>query len=232
MKALELNWPLRDPIIAQRFGQNDSPTYAANGLRGHTGIDLVTSYGDTVRFAQDGRVYKFLNFNNPDLTKYRAVCQIIDLDGTDDCYEIHYGHCTKALCGLGPVETGDAAGLEGNIGVVTSKYRIVTTEEKLAGSTAGTHLHFQLRYCRKVTAIDPTKQYLDDLNGKPYFDGKYYYFVPHYENGFNGCVDPLPYMTDMYAGDEAVVVSKLQQVIDLLRRFIGIRWPNVKPVSV
>ena len=231
MQTLELRWPLKHPVIAQRFGQNDSPTYTASGLRGHTGIDLVTAYGDVVRFAQDGRVYKFLNFNNPDLQAYRAVCQIVDLEGTDDCYEIHYGHCTKALCGIGSYKTGDAVGTEGNIGVVTSKYRVVTTEEKAAGSTAGTHLHFQLRYCRKVTAIDTLKRYLDDIDGKPYFDGTYYYFVPNFENGYNGCIDPMPYMTDMYAGDAPVVISKLQQVIDLLKRYIGIRWPNVKPDS-
>ena len=210
MKTLELYWPLEHYVISQRFGANANVMGYESG--GHPGMDLITTYGDTTRFAAEGPVYKTINFNNPDLMKYRAVMQLVEIDDSLDCYEITYGHCDKLLCPHGLAQISDPVATEGNTGEVYSGGRLITLAEKLAGSKAGFHLHFQLRYCRKVTTYDPTQHYLSSEQDqtKPYFDGRYYYVIPHFDNGCNGCIDPMPFMVSRSAREAGQIITGLK----------------------
>jgi murein DD-endopeptidase MepM/ murein hydrolase activator NlpD len=210
MKSLELYAPLEHYIVSQRFGANPNINGYQSG--GHPGMDLVTTYGDTIRFAAEGPVYKTINFGNPDLMAYRAVMQIVELDDSLDCYEITYGHCDTLLCRHGLFQIGSLVATEGNTGEVYSGGRLVTLAEKQAGSKAGFHLHFQLRYCRKVTTYDPTQHYLSSEADQtsPYDDGRYYYSIPHYDNGANGCIDPMPFMVSRSAREAGQIITALK----------------------
>lgn len=216
---LILYWPLNHYVITQGFGGNDNESYKNGGLLGHPALDLVTVYDDIERFAQEGRVYKTINFGDSDLMRYRAVMQIVEFEDTLDCYEVTYGHCHDLLCKIGTVAAGDAAASEGNTGEVYTDGRLVTRLEKAAGSTKGTHLHFQLRYCRQTDKYDPTQKYLSSQEdeSKPYFDGTYYYLVPHFYNGYNGCIDPTPFMQPTYAGNIPAELTALQALVVALK---------------
>jgi murein DD-endopeptidase MepM/ murein hydrolase activator NlpD len=218
MKTLELYWPLEHFVISQRFGENPNVTGYSSG--GHPGMDLITTFGDIIRFAAEGRVYKTINFDNPDMMKYRAVMQLVELDDSLDCYELTYGHCINALCSHGLVQIGDSAATEGNTGEVYSGGRLVTGAEKVAGSRAGFHLHFQLRYCRKVLQVDPAHQYLCGEDGKPYFDGTHYYLIPHFDNGTNGCIDPMPFMVPRSARETGEIYKTLTEQLEFARKEI------------
>jgi murein DD-endopeptidase MepM/ murein hydrolase activator NlpD len=220
MKSLELSWPLEHYVISQHFGENPNVTGYASG--GHPGMDLITTFGDIIRFAAEGPVYKTINFSNADLMKYRAVMQLVSLDNSLDCYEITYGHCDKLLCTHGLVQIGDPVATEGNTGLVYSgrPSKLVTSEEKQAGSHAGFHLHFQLRYCRKVLVVDPSLQYLSAEDGQPYCDGRYYYSIPHYNNGCYGCIDPLPFMVARSARETGEIYKTLTEQLEFARKEI------------
>lgn len=219
MKTLELWWPLKHYVITQGFGGNATATYANGGLLGHPALDLVTTYNDVIRLAAEGTVYKTINFNNPNRSAYRAVMQIVELESSDDCYEITYGHCNDCLIETGHRKIGDPVASEGNTGEVYSNGVLVTEAEKQAGSTKGFHLHFQLRYCRKTRSYDPLKKYLSSPTdeSKPYFDGANYYLVPNFGNGYNGCIDPTPFMNKRYAGDAQALFADLQNHINFAR---------------
>ena len=187
-------------IIGQGFGANAVPIYSGQGLRGHTGIDFGANWGDPIHCAVDSYCYSVMNRDNPNLMAYRAVFTLVD-DG-DVTYEVSYGHCSTIYAVPGKTyKVGDVLANVGNTGDVFAGINPtgeVTEADKLAGSHAGAHLHFQVRLLKKVAikdATDPTVHYILDGNGIYSKDG-YYYSVPNYNDGWNGCVDPMPFFLD------------------------------------
>lgn len=154
-------------------------------MKGHSGHDFAFEWDEAVPFVADSYVYSKLNEGNADPDKYTGTCTIVE--NGDEVDEIIYGHPH-----LMPVEVGkkyavgETAARAGNRGMVFSWGRLITKEEKLAGSHAGTHLHLQRRPCKKVTKVTKGKKYLEDANGKFKKDG-FYYEIKNYENGFHGC---------------------------------------------
>lgn len=149
---------------------------------------------------------------------YRAVCQLLVLD---DCVlEITYGHVNDILFTTGYPTIGQQLATVGNTGDVFSGQHEVTEAEKLAGSHAGAHLHFQVRYCQKSPTCNTQKyHYLADENGTPYFDGSYY-LIPNYTNGYNGCIDPIPFLQKQVQQITEQLVQTEEQAIPLLQQFI------------
>lgn len=195
LKDLKLDYPTTERTIAQPFGANANTSYSRDGLIGHPAIDFNSPYDAPIYSATRGlgRVYKIFNKDNPDLSKYRAVCELIDLD---DCViEITYGHCHNIICPLGSVFPQQQLATVGNTGDVFSGDHEVTETEKESGSTAGRHLHFQLRKCKKTTTYNlapgEKKSYLLDQDGQMFFNGGYYEYPL---DGYNGCIDPMPYL--------------------------------------
>jgi murein DD-endopeptidase MepM/ murein hydrolase activator NlpD len=179
--------------IAQKFGGNANLYYSQNGLKGHPGLDLAQAYDRSITASHDGLVYKILNQDNPDLSKYRAVCTIFEEDGY--VYEITYGHCNKIYTRVGDrVSAGDLVASMGNTGDVYSGGLSVPVSQRLTPPYPGTHLHLQLRKCVRVTSTQTGSQYLQAQDGGLYHDKDGYIQVVDYENGFNGCIDPQPYL--------------------------------------
>ncbi len=237
LSELKLDYPTIDRTIAQPFGANANSSYSRDGLLGHPAIDFSSVYNAPIYSASRGlgTVYKIFNKDNPDLSRYRAPCELIELE---DCViEITYGHCDKIICPLGKVTPKQQLATVGNTGDVFSGSHEVTEAEKEAGSTAGCHLHFQLRKCQKVLkynlAPGEKKAYLLDQDGQMFFNGGYYEYPL---DGYNGCIDPIYFLEDTTPVDqaEAIVqnimasdttpqqkISWLQIVSEFITKFFG-----------
>ncbi len=191
---LQLAFPIKGSIT-QFFGQNSNSLYASDGLLGHPAIDIVSFYDDVITDAVKGfntkYIYSLLNKENPNLNRYRAVCQIVEAD--DGVFEIIYGHCNKITCNHGATIFGEPLATEGNTGNVYVGNHYVTAEEKLAGSHAGFHIHFQVRRLRKTRTS--TLHSLVGESGSDFIDPLGFHFDPWcYVNGYNGCIDPLQFI--------------------------------------
>lgn len=170
--------------ITQGFGGNPE-VYAP--LKGHPAHDFEFAWDEEVPFVANSYVYSKLNEGSKDPDKYTAVCTIVEEGGEVD--EIIYGHPHLMPVEIGRMySVGETAARAGNKGMVFSYGRRITKEEKLAGSTAGTHLHLQRRPCKKVSQINKGKKYLRDANGNFKKDG-FYYEILDYDNGYNGCAN-------------------------------------------
>lgn len=181
--------------ITQTFSQNANFSYENAGLMGHPAIDIVSYFGDAIKDSIVGYnkkyVYSILNKNNPDLMKYRAVCQIVEAD--DGVFEVIYGHCNDILCSIGPTTTHQSLATEGNTGSVFVGNEQVTEEQKENGSKAGTHVHFQIRRLRKSKIPSLNSLTTDGIHDFIDPDG-YHFDIPNYYNGFNGCIDPMQFI--------------------------------------
>ncbi len=185
---MKIYLPYRNrPQITQGFSKNLNTYYAEGGLLGHTGIDYWQPHGSEILCGVDGYVFSVLNRDNPDLMRYRAVFTLVEVDGV--AYEVSYGHLGEIYVKEGDnVKIGDRIGTQSNTGNVASGGVKITREMKALGSSAGSHLHFQVRLLRKVDKKEKGKKYLfSKVNGS-------YYEIPLFKNGFNGCIDPSPFM--------------------------------------
>lgn len=207
---MKLYFPYRGTrYISQNFGQNANGSYQSNGFTGHTGMDIVGQHRENIYASCDGLVYSTMNKDNPDLMKYRAVFQLIEEDGI--AYELAYGHLMDIYVEPNTfVKKGTLIGTQGNTGNVFTGGKEVTAKMKENNSPAGSHLHFQLRLLKKNDKLDKKTVKLVDANGLLKIDG-YYFEIPEYNNGFNGCVDLLPFLVMESA------VSTIQEIIEVVK---------------
>lgn len=218
---LKILLPFPINTITQFFSQNANPSYNESGLVGHTGYDFGVQHGTTVLFVSDGYVYSVMNKDNPDPSKYRGVFQLVE-DG-DFVYEISYGHLDTIFAQPQThVQKGYRVGTVGNTGTVYAGGRLVSTEEKLAGSKAGTHCHFQIRKCRKVSALSPNAQPVFDGFGVLRYKGGFLEVVD-YNNGVNGCVDPALHFSDETVQQYNMrIIPIYQQILVLLQKQLSL----------
>lgn len=227
MEILELYLPAPRSRVTQGWNQNANDFYKDNGLPGHTSFDWDFGHGEDVpNCAADAYCYSVLNRDNPDPMKYRGVYTLVNAkNGLSDWAEVSYGHADKILAEVGKIyQPGDILLTAGNTGDVYSGGRYVTKEEKLRGSTAGTHLHGpQVRPVKPVKKTSRNKEYLYDGFGIFKKDG-YYFEIVDYYNGVNGCVDPDLYFNEIQAlGPKQFVFTK-----DL---YLGITDPEVRALQ-
>ncbi len=197
---LKLTPPVKNGVVSQGYAGNGNSFYRENNLMGHPGTDWISHYDDTIVDSVVGfnkkYVYKIINRDNSDLSKYRAVFQIVEAD--DGVFEVSYGHCNKITCSHGYTEAGSPLATEGNTGDVYVNGVAVTATEKEKGSKAGAHIHHQLRRIAKTKLTTLTT--LSAENGSDFIDEEGYHFdISNYSNGYNGCIDLMPYITGSVA---------------------------------
>lgn len=169
----------------QGFGSNHA---VYKPLKGHPATDWAFTWNEPIPFIADSFVYAKLNEGHKDPMKYTGVCTIVET-GKNTADEIIYGHPNTMPVEIGKSYfLGETVALAGNKGFVQYWGRTITKEEKLAGSTLGTHLHLQRRPCLKVKKTKKGKRYLETSKGKFKKDG-YYYEIANYNNGYAGCED-------------------------------------------
>ena len=213
--------PFPDETVSQFFGGNENVYYKANELKGHPGMDFAVPWGTPIPQCCEGAyVYSLLNKDNPDLSKYRAVCTMWDDPNSDTSYEVIYGHCSdiESIPGTTPT-VGTFLAMVGNTGPVYANGEEVSTAAKEAGSHQGAHLHFQVRLCKRVKLTDATKQYIVDSNGIYQKDG-WYYEVVNYSNGYNGCIDPQPFFHNILAINAQKEIWLLTQLKSLYQSMV------------
>ncbi len=175
--------------VQQGFGGNATATYKASGLKGHSGTDETCGYGSPIHcYHNSAYVYKVLDEQNPsnDGSGFTGVFTIVENEL--EVFEFLYGHCDPT-CSVGQnLALGDVVGTEANHGEVYSGGVRITLEMQKAGDKRGSHRHNQKRILRKDKTLLPSTNYLLDKNGYFYYKG-FFYAVPYYSNGFNGCVD-------------------------------------------
>ena len=196
---MKISSPLpRNFPAGQPFTGNFNPLYANAGLKGHGAIDYPAPYGTTMYSVVDCYVYSNINMGaSPD--RYRAVYTIFD--DPDFSYEISYGHVIDSLVPLeAHIARGTPIARVGNFGDVYTGGHYVTKEEKIAGSTDGSHIHFQIRKCKRVQDLNENKEYLKNQNGYVKMNG-YYYEIQDYDNGYNGCIDPAQFFDGTFGND-------------------------------
>lgn len=225
MKKLELWLPAPLYRITQGFSENANDSYKEDGLLGHTTIDWDFKYDDNVpNCTEDAYCYSVINKDNPDPGKYRGVFILVNADnGVSEWAEASYGHANKILAEVGKTyQPGEILMTAGNTGTVYSGGNLVTTAQKKAGSKAGTHLHGpQVRPVKRVKKIASNREYLYDGYGVFKKDG-YYFEVIDYENGTNGCINPLPFFNGKLASEYAAKIAKMKLQITLLQKVVAL----------
>lgn len=177
--------------IGQGFSGNATSTYAASGLRGHPGVDNDCGYGSPIHAYFDNEyVYKVLTTQSPsnDGSGFTGVFTIVD-NGIE-CFEFLYGHCDPTVPVGYILARGDVLGTQSNHGEVYDGGMRITLAMQQAGDHRGSHRHDQKRVLRKDRTIQPNTQYLTDKDGILCYND-YYYAIPYFKNGFNGCINWL-----------------------------------------
>lgn len=221
---MKLIFPTQPSIINQPFNGNANPTYHNDGLLGHGAIDYAGTYGQNIFAVCDSYIYSDLNFGQaPD--RYRAVCTLVD-EG-DIVYEIIYGHVIDSPFQIKTnVKQGEAIAHMGNFGNVWMGGHQVTNQERLDGSKAGTHLHFQVRKCKRVAKRDYSKHYIKDSNSFVKLQGMFVEIL-NYDNGYNGCIDPEPFFHIQEPDHIKEAIIELQTQL-VLKNFLTIP-PGIAP---
>jgi murein DD-endopeptidase MepM/ murein hydrolase activator NlpD len=180
--------------LGQPFGGNAVATYVKGGLKGHTGVDNQCGYGTPIHaYWGNEYVYKVLTVQNPanDGSGFTGIFTIVDDER--GCFEFLYGHCNPSVVVGQTLKQGEVIGTEGNNGEVydgANGNTRVTLEMQKAGDHRGAHRHDQARELKKETVWDKNHKYLTDIHGTFFKDG-FYYSIPNYENGYNGCYNWL-----------------------------------------
>lgn len=211
---LEVYLPYPKSTISQRFGENANPLYAGQGLIGHTATDFVVPYGTPVlSCVADAYCYSIMHKDDPDLMDYRAAFFIVETK--DKVYEFSYGHLSKILAQVGKTyQVGDIIGEVGNTGPVFVGQNEVTELAKRAGSHAGSHLHGpQVRMLAKTKYSNKYSSYLYTDNGIYVDKDGWFYGIPNYNNGFNGCTDFEQFCTNILASSYKSSLTA-QQIVD------------------
>lgn len=209
MFNMKIYYPYKTkPRVSQKYDENLATYYKEKGLVGHGAWDMYQIHGTPILCGVDGYVFSVTNQDNKDLMKYRAVYTLVEQDGI--AYEVSYGHLGEIYVKKGDkVKIGDTIGTQSNTGTVFSGGMKITKEMKESGSTAGSHLHFQVRLLKKATKREAGKKYLfETINGS-------LYEIPLFKNGFNGCIDPAPFMQDKTAYDYAT--SLIGKIVDVFK---------------
>jgi hypothetical protein len=197
----------------QPFGGNYNESYAASGLKGHTGQDWGCGFGTPIHTPFAGLVYKVLTKENPssDGSGFTGVFMLVD-NGLES-FEWLVGHCDPTVKVGDQVNVGDVIGTEANHGTVFAGNIQITLAMQAAGDQRGHHRHEQKRPYMKTKSLSGVALSIE--GGGMYRDADgFYYQVFDYKNGFNGCVDPSLPVFIYVAGAALVVVSAIAAFSD------------------
>ena len=197
----------------QGFGENANPFYKGDGLKGHTGIDIVCGSYSSIQPKMRFYVYKVLNGTTQIASDGSGFTGVFGIDEENN--EWLYGHCIPIAEEGRWYETWETIGYESNKGRVYSGGIEITKSMQDAGDTRGHHRHIQKRECEKVSEL--TKIPLYKYGGEPLqIDGKYIQIID-YNNGFNGCVDWSKDAERKILKQIVVAATKVVELLRLLR---------------
>lgn len=189
---LSLTPPLKFLSINQRFGRNQNPTYAEQGMPGHNGIDFYALHGTPIYASHDGWAQYQIGNDRGHGVVVITDQEYEDTNGVSSLWKTVYWHMVDFSrepqykspiadkTGFVKVKTGDVLGFANN-----------------TGNSTGSHLHYELK---RVAGSFGLWYNLDQ------------------KNGYYGATDPEPYLPPfgneftktIKKGDENRDVVKLQ----------------------
>lgn len=173
--------------ITQGFSENLNPSYAAQNLPGHTGVDSTKGYGSLVNADNTGLVYKVW-YPQEREDNWAGVYMLVPHE--DHFMEVCVGHMMSIF--VKPGETvleGQYLGREGNMGMVFSGGMQITAAMQDAGDRRGAHRHESYRPVRRVKDARKGLFYLENKNGI-YRDKEGYCYEVVFTGAMRGHVDP------------------------------------------
>lgn len=178
--------------INQAFGENKNGFYAADGLKGHTGIDYGCPTGTPVLSPCNGTVVAV----SVDITKGEGVAIISDdkfqYEGQEcllDCVMWHLMDKSIIVKVGDKVVTGQLLGYSDN-----------------TGRSTGPHLHFSVL----PIATDGSRKVLAGMG-----------------NGYNGCVDPTPFLESLIAPPRVLKMGMSGDDVKALQTKLGINADGI-----
>jgi murein DD-endopeptidase MepM/ murein hydrolase activator NlpD len=207
MDTLHLKDPVKPAIINQGFG-NDPAYYArfkdqfGNPEKGHMGIDFRAAHGTPVYASCDGQAYFGRDEHGGEGIYIRTG--LLDYNGQPAHFNVIHWH----LCGDTDPHYASPIPLDGNMYPVETGDLIGYADNTGAPyESTGDHLHFGLL---------PLDQYNTIIDQK---------------NGFNGCIDPMPYF-DGSAQDVPRDTSYIASLLKAAWQLLAAKFPGrVAPPS-
>jgi murein DD-endopeptidase MepM/ murein hydrolase activator NlpD len=206
---LSLIYPVNSVHITQGFGANpqmySDPRYG--GIKGHNGLDFLTTHGQPVYATHDGVAYYEYDGNQGEGVVLRTDKEYDSPDGP--CYykTIYWHLCDSILepqftspiykaVGYKPDQTGVS-----QLGVVVKCGDLLGYADNTGAST-GDHLHFGLK-----------PQLQNESNGA--------WYNTEQKNGYNGAIDPMPFFnkhTPLYIQTLYKLVDAYKALLELLTK--------------
>jgi murein DD-endopeptidase MepM/ murein hydrolase activator NlpD len=189
-------------LVTQFFGENPA-LYARFGMLGHNGIDFVQPHGSPMYAIEDAYVVDVKDDPNGFGKHVRLIARKGDEKG--ELNEWTYGHCDKThVKVMQLVKAGEHIADMGNTGFVVSSSNANGFWK--VNPFAGTHLHLGLRKVKR------------DSKGWSYNGTAFKISVLNYQNGYKGCIDPLPILKTLVEPSTALEDPN----IPLMKTIIGL----------
>lgn len=203
--------------IGQLFGGN-AALYAGRS-NGHSGIDSIKGWNETIYADNDCYVYKTIT-SDQSSENWQGVYMLVGM--FDDFYmEICQGHFNELLVSKGQhIKEGTPIGKEGNKGFVFYNTKQITPEMQRAGDKRGAHTHTSFRPVERVLKTEKGQYYLMTVTGEKFKDSEgAYYKILHRDNGYNGNVDPMSYAYTPSIETQKKLIVVLKKLVEALTLF-------------
>lgn len=197
----KISKPVVPFVILQKFGGNGS-FYQKNGINiaGHNGIDLRTFHGQPIYASHDGTALYQVDANQGHgvvvITK-----DSYEYDGRETPMKTIYWH----ICD--PIKEPKFKSPIADKGAVDVREGDLIGYANSTGFSTGDHLHF---------AVKPLAKVGENLYTWGPVDPK---------NGYNGCVDPMPYFDDVVENTQEEIKAKIEftqlTLIEVLKQYIA-----------
>lgn len=202
---LKLFYPTTPWYVTQKFGETAYlEYYKKNGITftGHNGMDVIAEHGEPVRASHDGTAYYQI-----DQSAGHGVVIITDKEYDYGEGQSYYKTIYWHLCNpdIDPQFKSPLYNKNPNIGTPVKIGQIIGYADS-TGISNGSHLHWGL------------KPVLKGENPNAWGNAEQ-------NNGYQGAIDPSPYLVGMYAGDYISRVSFDEFNVNLQ---FGSRHPDVK----
>lgn len=179
-KPLKEHWRWGYLNVSQLFGENANNFYKKLGLKGHNGIDFTTSHFDKnecpVFAAHDGYVISDKTIQSDTAGRFvKILSEEVEIDGKKCKVESCYFHLKEARVSITDDEKKSWIYKIVNKSKFIKAGSLIGTAGNTGKYTTGPHLHFHIRVYWKQP------------------DGT---FKVDYDNGYDGCIDPMPLLKD------------------------------------